>query len=336
MKEHVTMRDIAQRVGVSSVTVSKALNDKEGVSSELKQKIKETAKEMGYRFNTFAKQMKEGHSYNIGVVIPERFTNKTDSFYMNFFQHISKQLDENSYSGILYILSYKDEEQLNLPRIYNEKKVDGFVFLGQISNEYIKKFRSLKIPIVLMDFYNKENGDLDSVLTDNFFGVYEITNYLIKNGHRDIAFVGNIYSTSSIQDRFLGYCKALLEQKIEFNQEYILNDRNEEGQLIEEMILPKQMPTAFVCNCDQIAYNLIKLLKKNNYRIPEDCSVVGFDNDIYSTLSDPKLTTVEVDMKTMSKVAVNKIINKIVIGEEDTGRALIKGKIIYRNSVKTR
>ena len=134
MKSNVTMRDIAEKIGVSSVTVSKALNDKEGVSDHLKEKIKELADEMGYRYNTTAKSMKNGLTYNIGVVIPERFSGEeTQSFYFRAFQEIAKHLEKFGYDGILNMLSNKDEEDLRLPRLYSEQKVDGFIFLGQFS-----------------------------------------------------------------------------------------------------------------------------------------------------------------------------------------------------------
>nr|WP_245308227.1 LacI family DNA-binding transcriptional regulator [Halalkalibacter urbisdiaboli] len=326
------MRDIADKLGVSSVTVSKALNDKEGVSIELKEKIKEVAKEMGYRFNTAAKSMKEGISYNIGIIIPERFTGDAQSFYLKFHQHISKMLEQYHYYGILQILSETDEKQLNLPRTYYENKVDGFIILGQVSNEYINLLTENEIPKVFLDFYT-DSTDIDSIVTDNFYGVYELTNYLINCGHRDIAFVGNIYSTSSIQDRFLGFYKSLLEHRISLDQEYIISDRDERGKFIE-LEIPERLPTAFVCNNDQIGYELIRKLQSMGYSVPDDCSVVGFDNDIYSTLSNPPMTTVQVDIEEMSKVAVKFIIEKIKNSKKHYGRVLIKGEIIHRGSVK--
>lgn len=332
MKSNVTMRDIAERVGVSSVTISKALNDKEGVSDELKEKIKIIAEEMGYRFNTHAKSMKEGLSYNIGIVIPERFTGSTQAFYLQFYQVLSKVMGTYRYSGILHLLSQEDEKQLVLPRIYNEKKVDGFIILGQISMEYVEEIQKIDSPVVFLDFYTNQN-EIDSVLTDNFFGVYDITNYLIKNGHRNIAFVGNVYSTSSIQDRFLGYYKSLLEHRIEIRNDYVIKDRDESGKYID-IDFPKDMPTAFVCNNDEVAYNVINALQKKGYNVPEDCSVVGFDNSIFATLTEPLLTTIEVDMDKMSKVAVKLILEKLKNPNKKFGRTLVEGKIIYRDSVK--
>jgi LacI family transcriptional regulator len=326
------MRDIAEKLGVSSVTISKALNDKEGVSDELKEKIKVVAEEMGYRFNTHAKSMKEGLSYNLGIVIPERFTGTTQSFYLQFYQLISKVLDNYHYSGILNILSQDDEDKLVLPRIYNEKKVDGLIFLGQIDKKYVAEIQNIESPVIFLDFYTDQN-EIDCVLTDNFYGVYEVTNYLIRNGHRKIAFVGNVHATSSIQDRFLGYYKSLLEHRIDLKDEYVIKDRDELGRYID-INFPTDMPTAFVCNNDEVAYNLINELQKNGIQVPEDCSVVGFDNSIYAKLTDPSLTTVAVDMEEMSKVAVKFIMEKLKNPQKKYGRTFIKGNIIHRGSVK--
>jgi LacI family transcriptional regulator len=333
MKNNVTMRDIADQLGVSSVTVSKALNDKDGVSEELKLKIKHLAEEMGYRYNAMAKSMKEGLSYNIGVIVPERFAGmEQSSFYLNVYQSISRVLENYGYYGILHILNSEDEKKQNLPRIYYEQKVDGFIILGQISKKYIEKIQGIELPKVFLDFYD-EHAEIDSVITDNFYGAYEITNYLLHNGHREIAYVGNLYSTSSIQDRFLGYYKSLLEHKVELKQDYILNDRDEHGTYID-IAIPERLPSAFVCNCDQVAHNLVHKLTKLGYKVPEDCSVVSFDNDIYATITEPGLTTVEVDIEEMANNAVSFTLEKIKDPKKTFGRVLVKGKIVYRKSVR--
>lgn len=333
MNTKVTMKDIAEKLGVSSVTISKALNDKDGVSEELKEKIKRVADEMGYRYNTMAKSMKEGLSYNIGVIVSERFIgDDVQSFYLNFFSKISKCLESFNYYGILHNLSYEDEKNLILPRIYNENRVDGIIILGQLKSDYIDLLKNIDIPIVFLDFYDS-HMEVDTIITDNYYGAYEITNYLINNGHKKIAFVGNIYSTSSIQDRFLGYCKALLENRIELDFNYFVNDRNEDGKYIDFQ-LPKDLPTAFVCNNDQVAYHLINFLQKSGFHIPEDFSVVGFDNDIYAQISNPKLTTVEVDMDTMARTATKILVDRIKKSRKSVNRIQVPGKIIVRDSVK--
>lgn len=332
MKKNVTMKDIARELNVSVVTVSKALGGKEGVSEELKKKIVECAKRMGYRLNSLAKSMKEGYSYNIGIVVSERFVRKPYEFYHIFYQYLTQVLGEYDYSVIIQVLSLQDEENLVLPRAYNEKKIDGLIVLGQVSIEYAQLLQKTDIPIILLDFYD-ERIDIDSVVSDNFFGSYRITSYLIANGHRDIAFIGDIYATSSIQDRFLGYYKALLENRIRIAEQYIISDRDKDGKYID-FRLPDKMPMAFVCNNDEVAYNLIVKLTEQGINVPDDCSVVGFDNSIYSTISVPAITTVVVDIEEMSKTASRLIVNKIRNENKRYGRITIKENIIIRDSVK--
>lgn len=331
MRNNVTMRDIANKLDVSSVTVSKALNDKEGVSAELKEKIKQLAEEMGYRYNITARTMKDGLTYNIGVVIPEKFTRDQQSFYLNVYQYLSKHLEALGYYGILHILTHAEEKSLSLPRVYYEKRVDGFIILGQTSKSYIELLEHIELPKIFMDFYD-ERSEVDSVITDNFYGAYEMTNYLVGKGHRDIAYVGNIYTTSSIQDRFLGYYKSLLEHHIKLKESYVIKDRDEEGTFIS-MNFPTPLPTAFVCNCDKVAHILIQKLKELGYRVPEDCSVVGFDNDVFATITDPGITTVAVNVDEMAKTAVTFITSKVKNKEKKFGRVLVKGNIVYRESV---
>lgn len=332
VRKSITMKDIAEKLEVSIVTVSKALSDKDGVGDELKEKIKQLAIAMGYRYNAVAKSMKEGLTYNIGIIVPERFIGRQQSFYLSFHTHISQALESHGYYGILQILSPDDEERLILPRFYSEKRVDGMIVLGQISKPYIEALQNLETPIVFLDFY-EEHSNIGSVITDSFYAAYELTNHIIKCGHEKIAFVGTIYATSSIQDRFLGYYKSLIEHRIPLNQAYILNDRNEQGDFIE-IELPENMPTAFVCNNDEIAYNLIIKLKKLGFKVPDDVSVAGFDNDIYATISSPQITTVQVDMEEMSRVAIKILINKINKSVKEYGRLLVKGKLVIRDSVK--
>ena len=332
MKKNITMKDIAEKLNVSSVTVSKALNDKDGVSEELRGKIKEVAESMGYRINAAAKAMRDGYSYNIGVIIPERFAELAQSFYLQMYQHISRALESYNYSGILHLLSAEDEENSRLPKIYYEKKVDGFIVLGQTKKQYLQTIKNANTPIVFLDFYD-EYDDVDSVITDNFFGAYELTNYLFKKGHKEIGYVGSLHSTSSIQDRFLGYYKSLLEHHVKLEQEFIIDDRDDQGLYID-LELPENMPSAFVCNCDQVARNLIQKLNDMGYSVPDDCSVASFDNDIYATITEPQLTTVEVNIEEMAGTAVNFIIDKVKGSKVNYGRVSVKGNIIYRDSVK--
>ena len=330
--KNVTMKDIAAKLDISTVTVSKALSDKDGVSEELRQKIKIVAEELGYLYNSLVKGMKEGKSYNVGIIIADRFVrDDVDAFYLKMYQSVVKALSRVNYYGIMEIISSESEKMLSIPKIILDNKVDGVIILGQMSSEYVSVVKKSIIPLVFLDFYD-EFVEVDSIISDSFYGAYILTNHLISQGHRDIGFVGNIFSTTSILDRYLGFYKALLASGIETNKEWIIKDRSDDGVFID-FDLPKQMPTAFVCNCDEIAYIFIKKLKRLGYKIPKDISVVGYDNYIFANLSSPKLTTVEVDIDVMTEAAVNTVIRKIQGDNIFLGRKVISGKLIIRDSV---
>lgn len=331
--KNVTMKDIARMLDVSTVTVSKALSDKDGVSAELREKIKETAKQLGYRYNSLAKGMKEGRSYNIGIIIAERYIkDDMDAFYLKMFHNLVKSLSKVDYYGIMDIVSQRDEKELVMPNMISENKVDGVIILGQMNTDYLIMIKNTDIPLVFLDFYD-DQLDVDSITSDNFYGAYTLTNYVISMGHREIGFVGNILATKSILDRYFGYYKALISNKIDYHEEWLVLDRDDSGEYID-FKLPEKMPTAFVCNCDSVAYLFIRKLKKMGYKVPDEISVVGFDNYIYATLSSPRLTTVQVDMEAMAEMATHEILSKIEGDKRVFGRKVISGNLIIRDSVK--
>lgn len=145
--------------------------------------------------------------------------------------------------------------------------------------------------------------------------------------------MGNIHSTSSIQDRYLGYAKSLIENNIRLSDYFLISDRDTEtGELIQPE-LPTVMPTAFVCNCDEVAAKLITQLNRSGYRVPEDISVTGFDNSVYSSISTPNITTFEVNTEQMASIAVDELLSKIKTPNKETGMIQVKGKIVYKDSV---
>lgn len=331
-KKAVTMSDIAKAMNVSTVTVSKALGDRDGVSAELRERIKQKATEMGYRVHAGSHGAKDGLTYNIGIIVAKHFISDASSFYWIVYRYIVELLQKQNYYGMLEVVNDHNGME-DIPNSILDHKVDGLIVLGQLSDEYIGRLLSHQLPTVFLDFYGSRE-DADCVLSDNFYGAYMLTSHLIENGHRRIAFLGSISSTSSIQDRYLGYYKALLENRIPLRQDWVVPDRANESDIFPEFALPKEMPTAFVCNCDETAYKLVNQLKNAGYNVPEDISVVGYDNHIYSTISNPRLTTIDVNSRVMSTEAVDIILHKIRDINYRRGRTLVAGKLVRRESVK--
>lgn len=331
MNKKVTMRDIAEKLGITAAAVSKAFTGNGSISDELKNKIINTAADMGYSYEENAHK-KKSLSNNIGIIVAERYISD-NSFYFKFISSISSSLQRHGNYAFFHTLSMNNEARNTLPDFFSTQRVDGIIILGQISDEYTRTVLNTHIPVVFLDFYNELTAN-SCVVCDGFYATYEMTNSLIRKGHRKIAFVGNIHSTSSIQDRYLGYAKSLIEHNIPLNEQYCISDRNEDDGKFIPIELPVFMPTAFVCNCDEIACKLISQLNQNGYRVPEDISVTGFDNSVYSSICNPNITTVEVNTEQMANIAVDTLLTKIKMPSQQTGMIQVKGKIINKDSVK--
>ena len=242
-------------------------------------------------------------------------------------------MQRQNYYGMLEVVEDGTDGSCEIPNSVHDKKVDGLILLGQFSDEYIDKLMSFSIPTVFLDFYGSRE-DAETVLSDSFYGAYILTSYLIDCGHRNIGFLGSISSTSSIQDRYLGYYKALLEHGLPLSREWVIGDRSPEGEIHKTFRLPQNLPTAFVCNCDEAAFKLVNQLQSMGYKVPGDISIVGYDNHIYSTMCQPHLTTMDVNSQAMATEAVDIILHKIRDINYKRGRTLVAGKLIRRDSVR--
>ena len=331
MSKQVTMRQIGKAMGVSTVTVSKALGGKDGVSEFVRAQIIEKAREMGYQYISAARHTEVGEGQDVGILVADRFFSDS-SFYAALYKRLVHRLAEVSCYGIFETLYAADEQECKLPLMIRSKKVDGLIVMGQVSAEYMQTLLDTRLPCVFLDFYT-EHDDVTSVVSDSVYGAYLLTNHLVKMGHRDIGFVGDIHATSSILDRYLGYYKSLLQNHIPLKPEWILPDRGENG-LLKEVVLPEVMPTAFVCNCDEMAHLLMGQLKREGYRMPEEVSIVGFDDFLFARLCNPALTTFQVDQEGMARAAVKALTKKLHGQSGHTGRIVISGHVVFRDSVK--
>ena len=227
-KKQVRLSDIAEKLNISTVTVSKALSNKDGVGDELREQIKKLAVEMGYKIKSSAGTT--GTTGNIGIVIPARFFSPDASFYWYIFNHLSKALLEKGWYSIMELVSDEDEKDLIPPRLITDKKTDGIIFLGQLSFEYIKNLASTYSNFVLMDYYIAD-PEIDCIVNDDYYNSYLITSYLISMGHKKIQYVGKFNATTSIQDRYMGFEKAMYENGLDCPFDKIIDDRNAPAEL---------------------------------------------------------------------------------------------------------
>ena len=333
MAKEVRMADIAKRLGVSTVTVSKALSGQKGVSEEVRAKIKDLAEELGYK--SVASTKKEAKkSYNIGVLVEEIYIERYASFYWEFYQKINTSASKENCFVLLEVLPVEDEKNLVEPKILQESKIDGLMILGRVPTEYLAMLKKKsKVPVVYMDFYDQKIKG-DSVISNSFYGAYHITNYLLELGHRKIGFVGTVMATESIMDRYLGYQKAMVEHGETVKEEWVIEDREKQVYLYEQLPLPKELPTAFVCNSDLSASRLIRSLRECGLQVPQDISVVGYDDYLYPGLCDVGITTYSVDMERMAKLGIDILIERINGGQKRFGMQVVEGELVVRESAR--
>lgn len=331
----VRLVDIAEKVGVSSVTVHNALSGQKGVSDEMRERILKAAKEMGYKQDAPIRKKEPGAQafWKIGVIIAENYLAHYSTYYWKMYQELSLIATEKQcYTTIEVLKKEAEKKTLELPRIVTNNGIDGLIIIGEIDKGYVRHLKkSLQKPIVFLDFYDNEIAR-DAVIADNFQGMYQMTELLFAQGFREIGFIGSIYATSSIMDRYCGFLKSVMQHRIQVPEEWVIGDRDELGQVGFE--LPNRLPQAFACNCDLVAGILISKLKEQGYRIPEDISVTGFDNFLQPGFADMRITTYEINTKTMAKAAVDKILKQLKNPDRGRGLEIISGRVLWKNSVK--
>ena len=333
MKQNVNMREIGRELGVSAVTVSKALAGRSGVSETVRERIVRKAQELGYRYDLVSKIARESNG-DVGILIPDHFLGHGNSFYASLCKKLVQQLAERNCYGVLGILSEAEELECTYPVILGGGRVNALVILGQVSRDYIQMLETVgtSVPYICMDFYD-ERSNADAVVSDGLYGSYRITSHLIHMGHTRIGFVGSIRATSSIMDRYLGYYKSMLQHDLPIDSAWIVPDRDAHG-TYTDYPLPEPLPTAFVCNCDQSAIQLIQRLQTMGLNVPEDVSVVGFDDYVDSATTKPALTTFAVDQDTLAREAAEMIIAKMQGATDRKGRVVIGGHMVYRESAR--
>ncbi|MCI8833792.1 MAG: LacI family transcriptional regulator [Ruminococcus sp.] len=327
----VKLKDIADTLHISTVTVSNALSGKKGVSEELRELVFKTARELGYDLKKYEKA-KEG--IRIGVIVSDKYLEVGASFYWALYQQVAYAASKSRNLTMFEILYAREEESGTIPQMIQERNVAGLLIIGWVKRSYVEKLVQVSgVPIVLLDFA-LSGIPCDAVLSSNYIGMYKVTRYLLERGHREITFVGSVQDNDNILDRYYGYCKALLEKGIVPRGNRRLEDRDlATGEVQVEF--PEDMPTAFACNSDLAAARLYDVLKAHGYEVPKDVSIAAYDDYLFGHPFAEQLTTYHVDMKQMAEKAVKLLQGKINGKEKRFGICYVDSVIIERDSVRT-
>lgn len=340
-KKRVTMKDIAEKLNISVNAVSLALNDKVGVSEETRNAVLKTADEMGY-FDENPSFVMKNHFKNICLIIEERNFRDTH-FYTKVILGIENEARKNNYD---ILVNFMNKDDFQVPSSIESRKVSGILVVGTIKDEHLKTLLSYGIPIVLVD-HASFTINTDAVLTQNMPGSYMATKYLIEKGHTQIGFFGEIDFSLSFKERWLGFSEAMRTSGLNVDpilnvnpgycvigrvEKYILSKNYKEvANIISKL---EKLPTAWVCSNDSAAITLYNALGILGLKVPEDISVVGFDDIDICNIVTPHLTTIKVNKEIMGIKAVKRLLWRMDNPEEPYDNIRMEVKLIERESVK--
>lgn len=328
-KQKVTLADIANALGTSTVSISRALTGQPGISEELRNKVVAKAKELGYE-KTYAKS----NSLKILVLHQTPFVHDNSNF-SDMIQGIEKALQE---AGADYDLEYVDKEtQKRLQPTYKmskEANFDGVILIGRFDIPYADFIHSKIRNLIFFTGYSP-SYDYDSVWFSFLHAGYKQCEYLIQNGHQSVGFIGNKTYYRN-KEKLLGISLALEENGLPVREELFLHIEDDFRGKLLEMIDAQTLPTAFICDHDFSALETIKFFHENNIKVPKDVSVMGSGNTESSRLSIPSLTTMELQIEYACEAVVATLLKRIYKPDKPGENVAVLSRLLERDSVSRR
>ena len=331
----VTIKDVANETGLSIATVSYAMSGKKVLPPETVKLVTDAIEKLGYVKNISASSLVSNKSNLIGVVIPQTEPGRAMVFENPFYSEMLSSIEYNArLQGYHVIVSgtNADEKYFNLAK---QRNMDGVIVIGAYSEDFYEGLERSNIPIVLVDSY-LENHEYKEVKLDEVYGGYLATKYLIQHGHKKIAFMsGKIKDGGVSEKRYQGYIKAIQESGIPVNSKYVFNGNVdfEEAGVLARKIVEETDCTAIFCMADIMAVGAIKELNRMNVKIPEEMSVIGFDNLNIANYCTPGLTTIGQDIFKKGKMAVDLLCKAIDGKDEQQEECVLPVEIVERESV---
>ncbi len=347
MTDLVTLKDVAQRAKVSIGTVSRVFNNHNNVNRDIRERVLQAASELGYiglSQRSSSSSHKAPRLKEIGFFLyldqPKSSKESLAPFWANIL-HGAEVEAHTSHIRLTYqTINRRSEESFSLLNRLYELRLDGILLVGPADAETIDAIRMAAIPLVLVDNYLRRPS-LDAVLSDNFEGTIEAVEYLLSEGHRRIAFIGALsslypdHTLYTIEWRAKGYRAALQRAGLPVDDELIVayNLSSEGGyeacmRLLEKGILC----SAICCANDPTAMGVLRALRDAGIRVPEDISVVGFDDDMAEHLT-PALTTLRVNKEAMGATAVRHLIARVHDPQAISVTSTLGVELIKRDSV---
>ncbi len=287
----ITIKDIARKTKVSHSTVSRALNGSPLISNDTAERIRRAAFDLGYAPSAAARTLKTNRSRALGVLIRA----VDDPFFSDILQGIEAVARLNNYSLFISASDHKREHEQDIVQAMVERQVDGIIICSTlVSVEQSRQLGRLGVPIVVINNQAAEEYRY-SIYHDDVDGSRQVTHHLLELGHRKIAYLGNLDAGRSSLERLDGFQKELMNANVSISPEYIYQVHGGSAgdglAAVAHFLDLGDRPTAIFCYNDMMAIGVLRGLQQAGLKVPEDISVSGFDNILFSAFTNPPLTT---------------------------------------------
>lgn len=331
-----TIKDVAKRAGVSIATVSFVINKKKSISIETKNRVLKAIKALDYHPSSSAIDLVSGKTGNIGFILTDDHFLRTEPFYTRIFLGAEFEARNEGYYIILTSIRPDFNDQDPLPRFILNKSVDGVIIAGKIPSSLIKRISSYGLPTVYIDYVPPTNC-CSLVLIDNIQGGLIATNHLISLGHKNIAFIGGDIKHPSLSDRLNGYKQALNNANIPIRNNLIIidakyPDRQNGYDSAKKLFTKNKNITAVFAGNDAMGIGILHYLKENGYRVPDDVSLIGFDDVESDLMLTPPLSTIRVPKIEMGSEALKLMASTIKNKKTLNKKILVPVELIKRES----
>lgn len=333
----ITIKDVAREANVATSTVSRVLKDSPAISEATKRKVREVMDRMGYYPNFQAQSLAGRNTQTIGIIMPNSaYHSFGNPFFSEVLRGISIYASEKKYG--LYLSTSATEEHMyeEVVAMVQGKRVDGILMLYSRKNDKLMTYlEGATIPLTVIGRPYKKSNRITFVDNDNIDTTKKITSHLIKLGHRRIGFIGGSLEFVVTIDRLQGYKDALKEAGIEADSRYIIHNeemKRKREDLMNLFLSQDKAPTALVVQDDLTAYEMISLLEASGIQVPDDVSIISFNNHSLSEHSRPALTSVDIHIFQLGYEATGCLIDQIKNPATPVKRIIIPADLIIRDS----
>jgi len=326
-----TIREVAERAGVSYATVSHVINNTRVVSPETRQRVLAAMAELNYRPNALARSLRQGKTNTLGLVLPD----SANPFFAEISRSIEDKAFNKGYSVFLCNTELDTERELFYVDVLSKKQVDGIIFVAAGDQTDSLDFLVREgMPVVMID-RNVPNVQVDAVLPDHRLGGFLATQHLLKLGHTRIACIAGPSSITPSAERITGYRNALEQANIPYDEKLVIRGdyHAQSGMDITSSILMMDpRPTAVFALNDLMALGALRAAAEAGCSVPKDLAVVGYDNLELSQYTNPPLTTIAQPKKEIGVQAVNLLVERIAQKNRPPSRVVLPPELIVRRS----